>query len=359
MTEECGWFTRERLSTLTLLALTAIALWLSYLIVKPLLPALAWAVAFAVIAGPLHRRLERRLKPNAAAALAVAVVTVTIAGPITFVFHQLGSQLTQLSVQIGGALDTGQWASGVRVNPYLAPLARIIESQIPLEQVLRRISEAIAAAAPSFVVSSLWAVLQIVIALFVLFYLFRDRRYIMGWLRWILPLSRTEADAILERVSDTVYAAVYGQVAVAAVQGALGGLIFAALDIPAAVLWGTIMFVMAVIPFLGAFVVWGPFAIYLAAIGEWTQAIILTVFGTFIIGLIDNILYPILVGNRLRLHTVPVFFAIFGGLLVFGASGIVLGPVVLAVTLVLFDVWHSRTAGGQPAEAAIEKPRAA
>jgi predicted PurR-regulated permease PerM len=143
---------------------------------------------------------------------------------------------------------------------------------------------------------------------------------------------------------------VFGTVTVAMVQGALGAIIFALLGIPGALLWGVIMGLLSIIPYLGAFVIWGPVAAYLALSGDWTKAIILTAYGMLAIGLIDNLLYPLLVGKRMRLHTLAAFFAILGGVAVFGMSGVVIGPVVVAVGLALVDIWRQRTAEGQGAE---------
>jgi predicted PurR-regulated permease PerM len=126
------------------------------------------------------------------------------------------------------------------------------------------------------------------------------------------------------------------------------------LGLPAPLLWGVIMAVLAIIPYLGAFVVWVPAAIFFALEGSWGKALILTAWGGIVVALIDNLVYPILVGKRMRLHTVPVFLAMFGGLALFGASGLILGPVILAVTDALVDIWRRRTAGGQTAEAGLK-----
>ncbi len=165
-----------------------------------------------------------------------------------------------------------------------------------------------------FVAGSAWALVELLLTLFVLFYLFRDRRKALGTLRSLVPLSEREADEVFTRVSDTIHATVYGTLVVAAVQGALGGLIFWWLGLPAPILWGTVMGLLAIVPVLGAFIIWVPVALFLAATGQWGKAAILIAWGGIVIALIDNLLYPILVGKRLRLHTVPVFFAIVGAL---------------------------------------------
>jgi predicted PurR-regulated permease PerM len=164
-----------------------------------------------------------------------------------------------------------------------------------------------------------------------------------------LPPTAKRFSAILPIVlilpiGHTVYATVYGTLAVAAVQGTLGGLMFWWLGLPAPLLWGLVMGVLAVLPVLGAFIVWIPAALFLALDGSWGKALILALWGGVVVDGIDNVMiYPILVGNRLKLHTIPAFMAIVGGLIVFGPSGLILGPVALTVTVLLLEIWQSRT----------------
>ena len=147
-------------------------------------------------------------------------------------------------------------------------------------------------------------------------------------------------DQLFRRVVDTVEATFYGTLVVAAVQGTLGGFIFWWLDLPAPVLWGLVMGLLAMVPVLGAFIVWIPAAIFLALDGSWGKALILTAWGAVVVGVVDNILYPILVKGRLRLHTIPAFISIVGGLVLFGASGLLLGPLVFTVTMYFLEIWR-------------------
>ena len=151
-------------------------------------------------------------------------------------------------------------------------------------------------------------------------------------------------DRLFARVGDTIYATIYGTLAVSAVQGLLGGLMFWWLGLPAPLLWGVVMALLAVVPVLGAFVVWIPAALFLALDGSWGKALILTVWGMIVVGGIDNLLRPILVGNRLKLHTILAFMSVVGGLILFGSAGLILGPLALTVTTVLLGIWRSRTA---------------
>jgi predicted PurR-regulated permease PerM len=351
---EEGWLSRERVLALILISTTAIVFYLCYLISRPFLPALAWAVALAVLTYPLYRWIAGRIsRPNIAAAVSVLIVTLVIVGPSAFVVHQLGSEIAGAVDFITNEAETGRWRIMIKRNPSLAPAAKWIEQHIDLRGEVQRAAEAITSRIPSFLTGSAWALAELLITLFVLFYLFRDKQRVLDAVRHVLPLSDTEVQEMFSRISDTIYATVYGTVVVALVQGVLGGLMFWWLGLPTPMLWGVVMALLAIVPVLGAFVVWVPAAIFLALEGNWGKALILTAWGGGVIALIDNLLYPILVGTKLRLHTVPVFIAIIGGLTVFGAAGVILGPVVFAVTLGLIDVWRRRTAHGRAAESGV------
>jgi len=127
---------------------------------------------------------------------------------------------------------------------------------------------------------------------------------------------------------------------ISAIQGALGAIGFYIAGMPSPLLWGTVMFLLSMIPMLGAFLVWIPAALYLMAIGRWPMAIFMTVWGGLVIGMIDNVLRPKLVGQRARLHELIIFFAVLGGLQVFGVLGLFVGPVVAAIALAMVDVFR-------------------
>jgi predicted PurR-regulated permease PerM len=184
--------------------------------------------------------------------------------------------------------------------------------------------------------------------LFTLFYFFRDHRSIVSGMIRMLPLPDREVAILLSAIADTIYATIYGRFVVAAVQGTLGGFMFGILGIHAPLLWALLMMLFSLVPMLGAFIIWVPAAIILAAQGSWVKALVLTLWGAFVIGLIDNFLYPLIVGDRLRLHALLVFFSALGGIAAFGTSGIVLGPVILAVTIGLIRLWQQRIAHPGP-----------
>jgi len=219
----------------------------------------------------------------------------------------------------------------------------------PRQETLRFV-EQIRSSIPGFVTGSIGAGIQLLITFFALFYFFRDRHAFLHLLRSLSPLSPAETEKVFVRVVNTIRATIFGTLLVAVVQGFLGGLMFWGLGLSAPILWGVVMALAAIVPVLGPFIVWVPAAIMLALDGHWEKALVLTAWGGVVVALIDNLLYPIFVGGKLRLHTFPVFIAIIGGLALFGASGLILGPLILAVTAALIDIWRYRTAAGSEAD---------
>jgi predicted PurR-regulated permease PerM len=335
--------THERVITLLLLAATAVAFYVCYLLALPFLPAVTWALALAVVAQPLHGRiLGLTGRPNLAAALSVLVVALLITGPGVLLARQLVGEAGRGLEALKAQTEQGRWQATLEGNPKLARAVDMVAPGADVRGGAERLAGAAGSYLSSFVGGSLWALAQLLMTFFTLFYLFRDRRTFLKGVRSLLPLSQSETDRLFARVSDTVYATFYGTFAVSLVQGLLGGLMFWWLGLPAPLLWGVVMFLLSLVPVLGAPVVWGPAALFLAATGAWGKALILAAWGVAVIGSIDNLLYPVLVGDRVRMHTLLVFFSVIGGILLFGAAGLVLGPVAVVITTLLIEVWRGR-----------------
>jgi predicted PurR-regulated permease PerM len=181
-------------------------------------------------------------------------------------------------------------------------------------------------------------VVQMFLVVFTMFYLFRDGAALRRALDDMLPLEHTQTRDVLARTREVIGATVYGVLVIALIQGVLGAFIFWVLGLPSPLLWGVVMFFLSMIPMAGAFLVWAPAALFLAVTGFWIKALILVGWGILVVGSIDNVLSPKLVGQRTRLHELLIFFSVLGGLEVFGVLGLVLGPVVVAITLALIEM---------------------
>lgn len=338
-----------------LILLTGLGVAICYLLALPFLPALAWSLALAVLFAPLQAWLEARLRrPSLAALVAVLAIGLIVVVPLTFVAQQLVQQTAQGAAAIQAKVESGDWRRALEKQPRLVPLLDSIEEQFDVPGTTKELATWISTVAGSIVKGSVYQLIGFCITFYLLFFLLRDRQRALHALRQLSPLSDAETDRLHDRVGDTIHATVYGTLAVSAVQGLLGGLMFWWLGLPAPLLWGVVMALLAVVPVIGAFVVWIPAALFLAIEGSWGKALILALWGMLVVGTIDNLLRPILVGNRLKLHTVLAFISVVGGLMLFGAAGLILGPVVLTITMVLLETWSGRNRADADADAAAD-----
>jgi predicted PurR-regulated permease PerM len=260
-----------------------------------------------------------------------------------------GAQLIETKV------SSGEWRRAIEAQPRLAPIADKIEQDLDLQGSVKTLASWLSTTAGSIVTGSVFQAVNVCIIFYLLFFFLRDRRAALHSLRYLSPLSKTEMEQMFDRISGTINATVYGTLAVSAIQGLLGGLMFWWLGLPAPLLWGFVMAILAVIPVLGAFVVWIPAVAFLALEGNWGKAVILAVWGMLVVGTIDNLLRPALVGKQLKLHTVLAFISVVGGLMLFGPAGLILGPVALTITIELLGTWRARSEATQPGQTAIQR----
>jgi predicted PurR-regulated permease PerM len=334
------------LRLLSLIILTIVGLFLAWKIVEPVVPALTLALTLSVLLLPIHSRIERRFgSARAAASLTVALAAALFVVPVALVGQRLITEMLNSASFISSTVNDGAWQKLMVEHPNLEPSLRWFEKQASVPQLLNGLASWLSKAAASFIQISTAQLVAVVVALYVLFYLLRDREKALAGLAAIIPLSDAELADIFARIANTIRGTLYGTVAVAIVQGSLGGLMFWWLGLPTPLFWGIVMGMSALVPVLGAFIIWIPASISLFLIGEGGKALILILWGTFVVGGIDNLLYPILVGNQLSLHTIPTFISLVGGVIVFGPVGLILGPIVLTVTIYLLELWRKQASG--------------
>ncbi len=345
----------QRYSMAALTSALIIGLILCYLILDPFIPALVWSMTLALLFVPVERRLRLWIRPSAVSVvLTMALAAVMLVAPMVLVSRALINELVGSSGLIGAMLSQDQWQALARRQPWLSPTIDWITAHVDPERIVQSVADQLTQWSTSLVQGSVTTIINLLLTFYFLFYLLRDRTRILGAMERMLPLSGFEFQLLVDRVKRTVFASVYGTLAVACLQGVLAGLMFWWLGLPSPVFWGVVMGLLAVVPFLGAFVVWAPVSIGLALDGQWYSAVILALWGTIVVGLVDNVVYPILVGRQLAMHSMLSFIAIVGGLALFGAHGIVLGPLTVAVSLTLMDVWRSRIDRQLVASSAVE-----
>src|SRR5690606_2377689 len=214
---------------------------------------------------------------------------------------------------------------------------------------LRAVSQLLAEQLVLLGQNTLAFVIGLFVMLYLLFFLLRDGDALARRLNDAVPLRPEQRRALADKFTTVIRAMIKGTLAVAVVQGALGGLIFWLLGIPAPALWGVVMGILSLLPAVGSPIVWGPVAIYLLATGDVWQGLLLLAYGALVIGLIDNVLRPILVGNDTRIPDYVVLISTRGGPAVYGVNGLLLGPVIAALFLAVWDIFSaSRKRYGEP-----------
>jgi predicted PurR-regulated permease PerM len=335
---------RVRVPTLVFAGLTvllfAAAVFVSFSFIAPL----TWALMLAVLAQPVHRWIAARLpRPAIAAGLSVLAVLVVLALPTVFVVTEITTEAAQTVRSLDAGETMHQWRNAIERNPRLVPILSWAERHVDIRQQVDGLADRVMQVASGLMLGSAYAVFGWLVTFYFLFFFIRDKTPLLEALARWLPLTAPETAHVFSRVRDTLYAVAFGSFAVAVVQGTLAGLMFWFLGLPSPLMWGGIMAVFALMPVLGASAVWIPVAIYMALQGDWQKALILAGWGATAVALVDNLLYPMLVKGRLDLHPVPVFISVVGGVVAFGATGIVLGPLVLSLVLAARHIWQGRS----------------
>jgi predicted PurR-regulated permease PerM len=343
--------TRNQLRSWTLLLGTAIFVALSIALALPFVPALTWAVVFAILARRMHFWMEQRIaNRNLAALVSVVIVAIVILGPLVWISIHISQEATDGVKKIQADVKSGAFDAAMQKHPKLVRGYSWLNERVDLASAGVNVAKALQGTVAHLLSKTVQAIAQGFICLFALFFFLRDRDEIVQAMRARLPLSKAEIGLLSGRLNNMIRATVFGRMVTGMVQGALGGVMFWILGIEAALVWGAVMAVLSMIPAVGSAFIWGPAAAWLAISGHWVKTIILVAWGSAIVGTIDNILYPLLVGRDVKIHTLLLFIALLGGVLLFGPTGLVLGPVLMEVSLSLIEILRERTRGGQPLE---------
>ncbi|HEV2708759.1 MAG TPA: AI-2E family transporter [Edaphobacter sp.] len=329
---------------LTFYLLTIAVLVVCGFLLFPFFAAIIGAIVLAVITQRPYDWLASKIRNRSAAAtLGLVLVILAFIVPGFFLAQDIGKQAIHAVSTLRSDASQQKFSEFLGDHPTLASRVEIISDSIDPGHAAQTTGAYIGSRAAGFLGNSVRFITQLVVMLFLLFFLFRDRTLALNFLHSLIPLRADESTELLTRVGDTIYATALGRLVVAGVQGVLAGLAFWVLGVPGIILWAFTTSVMAMIPAFGALLVWGPIAIYLGLSGHWGKALLLAIWGGVIVSTIDNFLYPILVGTRLRSHTATILISILGGIALFGITGIIVGPVTFTIAATLLDFWRART----------------
>jgi predicted PurR-regulated permease PerM len=340
--------------SLTLFLITACILAISVEMIHPFLAALTGAIVLGVITQRPYRWIERKMGSSTlAAGGSVLIVALGIISPVLFLVWNIGRHLLLIARMVQDGTAERALDRLVNQSPLLLKVQQYFIDHFELSQAIEKGAGFVASKMTSALNSSISGVTQAIIMLFVLFFVYRDGTLALASFRSLLPMTETETDLLLTRIDDTIRTTILGRFLTASVQGFVAWIAFAGLGIRGALLLGAATALFAIIPSFGAFIVWLPVAIFLAAMHHWIKAVILTAIGSLIISTLDNFLYPVLVGTRLHMHTIPIFISILGGIWLFGLPGVVLGPIVFAIAESLLQIWRRRTESESTVETSV------
>ncbi len=326
-------------------------------ILWPFYGAILWAVILATVFATVHRWLldampERR---NLAAVLTLLLIVAIVLLPLALTAASLVAEATNFYERVqSGEINLGRmlqqfldalpgWARRILNRLGVTDVGDV---QSRLAALLKEGSQFFATQAVLVGQGTANFVISLFLMLYLLFFFLRDGGMLSRRIRDAIPLRSEQKRALFEKFAVVVRAMVKGTIVVAIVQGALGGLIFWLLGIHAPVLWGVVMAFLSLLPAVGAAIVWFPVALYLLATGAVWQGVILIAFGAGVIGLVDNLLRPYLVGKDTRMPDYIVLISTLGGLVIFGLNGFVIGPLIAAMFFAVWDI--ASGSGGSP-----------
>ena len=330
-----------------LLLVVAVTFALAWILL-PFYGTLLWSAIIALLFTPLHRRVLLRLghRRTLAALLTIltavvivvvpfALLSVSLAREAAGLYARIQSGETTLMPLLRGVFDAlPGWAAALLERFGLVDVDAL---QRRLDAMLEQGSGFIATQAFSFGQNTFEIAASLLITPYIAFFLLRDGTRIVHALRRALPLTPAHTQELADKFSAVIRSTVRGNLVVAAIQGALGGLAFWVLEVRGALLWAVVMAFLSLLPAVGAALVWLPVAIWLFVTGAVWQSIALAAWGALVIGLVDNLLRPMLVGKATLMPDYVVMITTLGGMVVFGINGFVLGPVIAAM---VFAVWH-------------------
>ncbi len=332
---------RSFLGLLLLVTLTFIML------MVPFFTSIFWAIALAIVFTPLYNKFLRKISnQNLAALCTLLCIIFLVVIPIGWVaVLTVQEAIGFYNYLQGQAISAEQIFQDLQTTfPYTLQLLEkfnvdMVSLREHVTKAIITVSTLLANYVPTLGGSILGSLSTLALLLYLSFFMITDNKKLINYLHLALPLGDTREAVFFEKFATVTRATIKGSLAVAVAQGFLGGLIFAILGISNATLWGTLMVFLSLIPLVGSALVWLPVAIYFLVSGQVMSGVILIAFGVIVIGLVDNILRPILVGKDTKLPDYLVLLSTLGGFGLFGINGFVIGPLITTLFVTMWDMF--------------------
>jgi predicted PurR-regulated permease PerM len=320
---------------------------LFFAMIRPFVTALFLGAIFSGLAQPVYRRLVRWFRGRKALASLTTLILffIVILGPLGGFMGIVTNQALQVSESVGPWVQQ-QMGQPDQLDRLIARLP-FADALAPYTDQIQQKAAELAGSLGGFVVRSLAAVtrgtVQVLFLLFVMlyamFFFLKDGGSVLGRILYYMPLSNEDEQRMLDKFVSVTRAMVKGTLLIGIVQGALAGAGFAVVGIPAAAFWGTVMAVLSIVPGVGTALVWGPAVIYLFAVGQTGVGIGLLVWCGAVVGTVDNLMRPWLVGRDTQMPDLLILLGTLGGLFLFGAAGVLIGPIVAALFITVWELY--------------------
>ena len=320
--------------------------YLTYKIISPFLSPIMWAVVLSILFYPIFAFILRYVKNKSLSSLiTIIIILIILFGP----FSYLSYLITQEVISLVGGVESGSFDSlktlfnHPMANTLVKKLLSLFhvteqEFQKALIENITKIGQEFVGFIKTGLGNVISGAINFVFMILTAFFLLCDGPQFIEKISNFMPFSRRERDKLLQQTKDIIVSTMYGGVTVAAAQGIIGGILFGVLGVPSPVLWGLAMFIASFVPMVGTFIVWGPAAGYLFFQGFYVKGIILVLIGIFAISSIDNIIRPLVMKGKTKMPTIAIFFSILGGIKVFGFIGLIVGPLVFALFISVFEI---------------------
>ncbi len=315
-------------------------------LLKPFAYPIFWAAVIAGIFGPLYRRVNRAIgHPNLSASVMLGAVIFVILLPLAVVASVVLAQAIDMYSALKNTEDIQLKAQKViellKGNPYLQKLEL---DEVALTEKFYQIAGGISKYIVSYLTeltqNTLLLIVNFIVMLYCLFFFVRDGETLLRSSLYIFELKDEIGNRIYERFTSTARATLKGTLIIGLIQGTMGGVLFWAVGIQSAFVWGVIMILAAMIPGIGCAIIWAPAAVILLATGHIVEGMAAAAVGALVISSIDNVLRPLLVGKDTQMHPLLIFLSTLGGIAVFGISGFVIGPIITALLSTLWEIYE-------------------
>jgi predicted PurR-regulated permease PerM len=308
-----------------------------------------WAAVIAGIFHPLYRRINRRLeRPNLTAAVVFALIALILLLPTGVVGTLVFNQTVQLYERVDKT-ETGrkpfekkfeEIVNAITDHPY----AHLFEINKPLliakaGEVARGVTNFMFTRLTALTQNTLGLLIQFAIMLYTLFYFLRDGGKFLRMATRICPLGMGREQFLWERFIVTARSSLKVMLIIGGLQGLLGGIVFFIAGVEGAAIWGLLMIVLAILPVVGCALIWFPVGLVMLAMGSLWEGILILSFGGLVISSVDNLLRPVLIGKDVAMHPLLIFISTLGGIVLFGFSGFVVGPIITSMMISVWDMY--------------------